>query len=214
MHRYLVTGTDTDVGKTRVSGALALALLRSGRKPIVVKLVQTGVNPGEPGDAARAGALAGAAFVELARFTKPADPWSAALADGIPAVHAEDLQRILAGLEGSLVAEGAGGLAVPLNATQTIATVAQLADLSILLVVGLRLGCINHALLTLALCEQLQLRVAGGVLVDRWERSEDSYVADVTRALQGKLKILGILPFEPDERASVESAATLFAPME
>ena len=214
MHRYLVTGTDTDVGKTRVSGALALALRISGRKPIVVKLVQTGAKPGEPGDAARAGALAGCEFLELARFTKPADPWSAALADGTPAVHAEDLQRILAGVAGPLVAEGAGGLAVPLNATQNVATVAQLAGLSIVVVVGLRLGCINHALLTLALCEQLQLPVAGGVLVDRWERSEESYVADVSRALQGKLKILGIVPFEPDERASVETAAPLFAPLE
>lgn len=214
MHRYLVTGTDTDVGKTRVSAALALALRRSGHAPIVVKLVQTGARPGEPADSERAGALSGCKFLELARFAKPADPWSAALADGTPAVRAEDLQRVLAGLGGPLVAEGAGGLAVPLNATQTMASLAQLAGLPIVLVVGLRLGCINHALLTLALCEQLRLPVAGGILVDRWERSADSYVADVSRALQGKLNLLGIVPFESDERASVEAAAMLFAPLE
>lgn len=214
MRRYLVTGTDTDVGKTRVSAALALALRTSGHEPVVVKLVQTGALPGEPGDAARAGRLAGCKFLELARFSKPADPWSAALADGNPALRAEDLGRMLAGVEGAVVAEGAGGLAVPLNAKQTIANVAQMAGLSVVVVVGLRLGCINHALLTAALCEQLRLQVAGGVLVDRWERSEESYVCDVSRALQGKLKILGIVPFEPDERSSVEAAATLFAPFE
>ncbi|MDQ6823043.1 MAG: dethiobiotin synthase [Candidatus Eremiobacteraeota bacterium] len=214
MRRYLVTGTDTDVGKTRVSAALALALRTCGHSPAVVKLVQTGVRPGEPGDAARAGALAGCAFRELARFSKAADPWSAALADGEPALRAADLQHMLAGIPGALVVEGAGGLAVPINASQSIATVAQLAGLSVVVAVGLRLGCINHALLTMALCEQLGISVAGGVLVDRWERSEETYVGDVIRALQGKLKILGIVPFEPDERASVEAAAALFAPLQ
>jgi dethiobiotin synthetase len=71
----------------------------------------------------------------------------------------------------------------------------------------------NHALLTLALCDQLQLRLAGCVLVDRWEKSEPSYVADVRRALQGKIEILGILPFDPDEAASVQQGAQLFVPL-
>jgi hypothetical protein len=59
----------------------------------------------------------------------------------------------------------------------------------------------------------LQLKVAGGVLVDRWEKSQPSYAADVRRALQGKLEILGILPFEPDEAASVGEGAQLFLPL-
>jgi dethiobiotin synthetase len=69
----------------------------------------------------------------------------------------------------------------------------------------------NHALLTLSLCEQLELQLAGAVLVDRWEASEPSYVADVRRALQGKVEILGILPFERDELASVQNGTQLFA---
>jgi dethiobiotin synthetase len=88
-----------------------------------------------------------------------------------------------------------------------------LGKLEVILVVGLRLGCMNHALLTLGLCDQLHLRVAGGVLVDRWEKSEAAYVADVRRALQGKLEILGILPFDPDEAVSVEQGAQLFVPL-
>lgn len=213
MRRFLVTGTDTDVGKTRVTAALATALRKRGGDPVIVKLVQTGVAPGEHGDAQRAGELAQCRYEELARFTKPADPWSAALADGMPAVHAEDLTQILEAISGSVVAEGAGGLAVPLNRTQNFAMLASLAQLEIVLAVGLRLGCMNHALLTLALCEQLQLPVAGAVLVERWQKVDDEYVSDVRRVLQGKVEILGILPFEPDEAASVRDGAQLFEPL-
>jgi dethiobiotin synthase len=213
LRRYLVTGTDTDVGKTRVTAALATALRIADEPPTIVKLVQTGLAPGVPGDAARAGKLAGCKHVELARFRKPADPWSAALAEGMPTVHAQDLAQILSGINGPVVAEGAGGLAVPLNSAQNFGTLAVLAKLDVVLVIGLRLGCMNHALLTLALCDQLQLHVAGGVLVDRWEKSDPAYVADVRRALQGKLEILGIVPFDPDEAASVEQGAQLFVPL-
>lgn len=213
MHRYLVTGTDTDVGKTRITAALAKALRLDGDPPTVVKLVQTGLDPGVPGDAVRAGALSGCRHVELARFTKAADPWSAALSDGTPTVRAEDLARVLEGVPGAIVAEGAGGLAVPLNRLQNFATLAALAKLEVIVAIGLRLGCMNHALLTLGLCDQLGLRVAGGVLVDRWEASETSYVADVRRALQGKIEILGIVPFDQDEATSVDRAAQLFVPI-
>ena len=213
LHRYLVTGTDTDVGKTRVTAALALALRIGGETPTVVKLVQTGLDPRVPGDAVRAGKLSGCKHVELARFRKPADPWSAALSEGMPTVHAEDLAHVIEGIKGAVVAEGAGGLAVPLNGAQNFGTLAVLAKLELIVVVGLRLGCMNHALLTLALCDQLRLKVAGGVLVDRWENHDASYVADVRRALQGKLEILGILPFDPDEEASVEQGAQLFIPL-
>jgi len=211
LRRYLVTGTDTDVGKTRVAAALALALQNAGQSPTFVKLVQTGLEPGDLGDAARVSALAGCPWLELARFAKAADPWSAALADGSPVVHGEDLARVLNAIDGALVAEGAGGLAVPLNRLENFAAVAKLAQLAIVLAVGLRLGCMNHALLTISLCEQLELQLAGAVLVDRWETSQPSYVADVRRAVQGKVEILGILPFERNEAASVQNGTQLFA---
>ena len=209
-HRYFITGTDTDVGKTRVTAGLALALRRAQYNPVIVKLVQTGVRDDEPGDAAHAGELAGCPHRELARFFKPADPWSAALADGMPAVHAEDLKLVLDGIDGALVAEGAGGLAVPLNRTQTFADVAKLCELRVVVVVGLRLGCINHALLTAAALAEREIDVAGAVFCERWASTSADYREDVARGLQGKLDVLGIIPFEPDEAASVESAATIF----
>lgn len=210
MHRYLVTGTDTDIGKTRVTAALGRSLKDRGLDPTIVKLVQTGLKAGEESDAARAGRLADCRNLELARFARAADPWSAALAQGAPSAQAEDLATVLAGIPGALVCEGAGGLAVPLNRWQNFGTIARIANLRIVLAVGLRVGCMNHALLTLILCEQLQLSLAGGVLVERFGSTEASYQDDIRRALQGKLEILGTLRFESDEARSIEEGARLF----
>ncbi len=213
MHRYFVTGTDTDVGKTRVTAALALALKNGGMSPVIIKLVQTGLAPGVPGDAAHAAKLAGVRSLELARFEKPADPWSAALASGQPEVYASELVEAFAHIERGVVAEGAGGLMVPLNAREHFGNVAVLGALDTVLTVGLRLGCVNHALLTITQCQQAGIRLAGAVLVERWGPTEAHYREDVARTLQGKVKILGILPFEEDEAASVKAGAAMFAPL-
>ena len=210
MYRYFVTGTDTDVGKTRVTAALALALRNAGKPPTIVKLVQTGLAPGVPGDAARAGVEAGVRYVELARFEKPADPWSASLAQNAPPVHASELAAALESIAGPVVAEGAGGLMVPLNPSEYVGSVAALAQLQAIVVVGLRLGCLNHALLTISQCAQMGIRVAGGVLVERWGVVDADYRRDVMRALQGKLEIVGILPFAADEAVSIETGSRLF----
>ncbi|HTX57891.1 MAG TPA: dethiobiotin synthase [Candidatus Acidoferrales bacterium] len=213
MQRYFVTGTDTDVGKTRVTAALALAMKNAGITPVIVKLVQTGLAPGVPGDAARAGKLAGVRTLELARFEKAADPWSAALAYGQPEVHAAELVDAIAHIDRGLVAEGAGGLMVPLNAREHFGNVAVLGGFEAVLVVGLRLGCVNHALLTATQCQQAGIPLTGAVLVERWGPTDESYHADVVRTLQGKVKILGILPFDEDESASVKTGAQIFAPL-
>jgi len=210
-HRYLVTGTDTDVGKTRVTAALALALSSAGEKPTVVKLVQTGLSPGVPGDAVRAGKAAATRYVELARFAKAADPWSASVAQNVSAVHAYELVDTLNSIEGAIVAEGSGGITVPLNPHEHFGNVALQAKLEVVIAVGLRKGCLNQALLTVNLCESLKIPLVGAVLVERWQPAEEGYVHDVTRALQGKLRILGILPFEPNETVSVAEGAKLFA---
>jgi dethiobiotin synthetase len=210
VHRYLVTGTDTGVGKTRVTAALALALARAGLSPTIVKLVQTGLPPGTPGDAARAGLLAGVRFVELARFERAADPWSAALSADRPAVHASELVDAMASLHSAVVAEGAGGLMVPLNPNEHFGHVASLGRLECVVVVGLRLGCLNHALLTITQCRQMALPIAGVVLSECFGPTEPHYRNDVMRTLQGKADILGILPFAADEQASVEEGSRLF----
>lgn len=210
MHRYFITGTDTDVGKTRVTAALALSMKNAGFMPTIVKFVQTGLAGGFPGDASRAGKLAGVRFVELARFEKAADPWSAALAYGLPEVHARELVDAVAHIKDALVAEGAGGLMVPLNAREHFGHVAALGKLDTIVVVGLRLGCLNHALLTINQAQQGGLPLTGAVLVERWGPMEQSYRDDVVRSLQGKINVLGILPFNEDEAASVKEGSHIF----
>jgi dethiobiotin synthetase len=212
VHRYFVTGTDTDVGKTRVTAAVALALRNAGEPPTIVKLVQTGLAPNVEGDAARAGTLAGASYVELARFRTAADPWSAARAEG-SALQAHALARALDSLQGPVVVEGSGGIMVPLNDREHLGDVVALAKLEAIVVVGLRLGCLNHALLTLELCSKLGVPVAGAVLVERWGPTGDAYRSDVERVLQGNTRVLGILPFAPDEAESVLAGANLFEPL-
>ncbi len=213
MHRYFVTGTDTGVGKTRVTAALALALRNHGFEPTIVKLVQTGASDGAAGDARHAGELTGLQHLELARFWKAADPWAAALAEGMPPVHAADLKIVLDRINGAIVAEGSGGVAVPLNRTQSFVDVAQLAQLHAIIVVGLRLGCINHTLLTIAQLEAKQVAISGVVLIERWNATEDDFRQDVARAIGERAKILGVAPHEVDERRSIEDAAKLFEPL-
>lgn len=205
-----MTGTDTDVGKTIVTASLAAALRAAGEAPTIVKPVQTGLAPDDEGDAARAGRLAGCDHVELARFRKPADPWSAALAEGAPLVSARTLAHAIDGIAGAIVVEGAGGLAVPLDEREHFGHLAVAAGLPIVLAVGLRLGCLNHALLTIGLCDRMRLDVAGLVLVERWGPVAPDYRADVERTLEDKAPSFGILPFAQDEATAVAAGASLF----
>jgi dethiobiotin synthase len=210
VHRYFITGTDTDVGKTRVTAALALALQRAGHTPTIVKLVQTGAIPGAQGDAQLAGRLSGVPSRELARYEKAADPWSAALAAGALVPTAQELADALAQIGGALVAEGAGGIMAPLSAGAHLGHVAVLARLETVVTIGLRLGCLNHALLTLDHCRRLSLPVACAVLVERWGPTQSAYRADVARVLRPHVRMLGLLPFSPEQAESVEAGAKLF----
>jgi len=209
MHRYFITGTDTGVGKTVAAAALARSLRLAGHAPTIVKIVQTG----DDNDAADAGAMADCPFVELARFAKPADPWSAARAQGVPPPLARDLAARVDAIHGAVVAEGSGGIAVPLNADEYLGHAAARARLRAVIAVGLRLGCISHALLTAAMCADLGLPVEGVVLVERWEPTEASYRDDVTRALQDKVRVLGTIAFAADAARACIAGAALFAPL-
>jgi dethiobiotin synthase len=166
--RLFVTGTDTDVGKTRVTAALAAAFVARGERPTIVKAVQTGLAPGVPGDAFEAAALAGCAALEFARFRLAADPWSAALSENAAPLDAAVLAERIGAVEGPVIVEGAGGAAVPINAGETLTTVAAKSSCDAIVAVGVRLGCISHTLLTLAYLSAHAVPVRGIVLVERW----------------------------------------------
>jgi dethiobiotin synthase len=196
--RVYVCGTDTDVGKTTLVRLLARACDARGDDVTVVKLVQTGVTGDEPGDAATAVAGTRATACELARFAKPSDAWTAALAEGRPTLDAEALAARVRAIGGSVIVEGSGGVAVPIDATETVSTIAARCELRAVMAVGLRLGCINHALLSQRYLATLGLPMLGFVLVDRWNAG-DAYAEEVARVLRNFGPILGVVNFGADD---------------
>lgn len=173
---FAITGTDTDVGKTIVTAALAAALTAQGRRVAVYKPVQTGEPPGDPrhgGDAGVVARLAGDAVVlaEGIRLTEPMAPIPAAAADGreLPGVeaHRAEIERLREQAEVVLV-EGAGGLLVPLTAAgHTLADLCGAAAGQLVVVARPGLGTLNHTALTV---EAAQARgvALGGLVLGSW----------------------------------------------
>lgn len=174
MIRFLITGTDTGIGKTTVASAIAAALRRRGIAVGVLKPVETGcaLRDGEldPADARQLRFFAGRDDPLEAicpfRFGDPVAPALAARREGValelPAV-ADAVNRY--GGNGRVVlVEGAGGLLVPLAPGATFADLARACDLRLLVVVGNRLGALNHAQLTVRWAQTAGLDVAGYVV--------------------------------------------------
>ena len=181
MSVVFVTGTDTGVGKTLVTSAIAAALARMGRRVAVLKPAETGCRP-DPEDAL---ALATAAddpspLTDVCpyRLPDPLAPMLAAERAGV-AIDVDALVALVrrrAATADVLLVEGAGGLLVPLTRTTSYADFATRAGARVLVVVGSRLGAINHALLTLEALAARRLTVAGYV-VNRLVRPDDLAVA-------------------------------------
>ncbi len=155
---FFVTGTDTGVGKTHVALALVRGLVRSGKRIAAMKPVAAGAARTPDGlrndDALQLASVANVSAPYETRnpfcFELPASPHIAAEQAGIvidPAVICRKFEELTA-LADAVVVEGAGGWLAPISRTRTMEEVAQALRLPVLLVVGLRLGCLNHALLT------------------------------------------------------------------
>lgn len=168
-----VAGTDTGVGKTWVSCGLAAAAARAGRRIEVMKPVAAGAVATPDGlrndDAlaliAAAGSRARYEDVNPYCLPQPVSPHIAAAAAGVR-IEVEvlcDAARRLAAGDNWLLVEGAGGWHAPIGAHATMAEVARTLGLPVLLVVGLRLGCLNHAVLTQAAIERDGCRFAGWI---------------------------------------------------
>jgi dethiobiotin synthetase len=167
----VVAGTDTGVGKTVVTAALAAAARTSGRRTAVVKPVQTGVGPGEPGDLDEIRRLADVEDLhELARFPEPLAPATAARRAGSAGVDAGVIAGAVQALSGRdiVLVEGAGGLLVRFHESGTIlADVAAALDAPVVVVTRAGLGALNHAALT---CEALRARDLDcpGLVIGAW----------------------------------------------
>lgn len=187
-----VTGTDTGVGKTLVTCALLHAFAARGVRAVGMKPVAAGCDAaGDNEDVtalmAAAGVAAPAALVNPYRFAPPIAPHVAAAAAGVELSLARiaDAYAALTGLADLVIVEGVGGFCVPLSAREDTADLAARLGLPVILVVGLRLGCLNHALLTAQAIRARGLTLAGWVAnaVDPTMAVADANVA----ALQDRL---------------------------
>lgn len=173
MHGYFIAGTDTGVGKTRVTAGLAAGFRHGGWTVLACKPVSTGAVAGEPGmispDLALIASFTGQmpldsrAFPYL--FLPPVSPHIAAdrAAICIDIARIVEATRELASASQVTLVEGTGGWLTPISATATMADIATALRLPVILVVGLRLGCLSHALLTAQAIARSGLALAGWV---------------------------------------------------
>lgn len=171
---WFVTGTDTGVGKSRASAALLHALARQGLRAVGMKPVAAGAERDAAGAWVNEDVLALRAASNLrvppeddnpVCLPNAVSPHIAARRAGRPIDLAPIVAayRRLASRADAVVVEGAGGFLVPLSDTLTGGDLAEALGLPVILVVGLRLGCLNHALLTRDAIRQRGLPLAGWI---------------------------------------------------
>ncbi len=209
-----VTGTDTEIGKTFIASALLARARLRGLTTLGLKPVASDCFENHDG-LVNADALSLQAQCEPEADYESINPWrfAPAIAPHIAARQVGvnlEVAKIAAQVRGQqtsaprdlLLVEGAGGWRVPLNDDEDFSDLAIELGLPVILVVGLRLGCINHARLTLEAIERDGLEIAGYVinhLEADIEVSEDN-MATLSRTLRAPC--LGVVPWMCDEDLS------------
>lgn len=202
-----VTGTDTGVGKTVVSAAILEAARTLGKRTLAMKPIASGCDETPEGLRNEDALMLQAAMTEALPYDQ-VNPIALrpAIAPHVAAHEAGrtiDSQRIVGFCRGMqlkpadmLLVEGAGGWRVPLNDRETYARVPQALGCPVILVVPLRLGCINHALLTVEAILRDGLKLAGWV-ANRPEAEAMASEAETLAYLMGHLPApcLGVLPW-------------------
>lgn len=192
-----ITGTNTGVGKTVVTRALARAALRRGLQPVALKPVESGVSNSLETDAAHIARAAGRSGSTedfcLYAFSKPVSPHLAARLDN----RLVDPERIVQFLTewtakaNFVIAEGAGGLLVPLADGVTFGDVVARTDYTLLIVAPDVLGTINGTLLTIEAARRRQIPILGVVLNGAGDGSLENGAA---LAEYGQVPIIGTFP--------------------
>jgi dethiobiotin synthetase len=221
---FFVTGTDTGVGKTTVSCAVASALAARGLRVGVSKPAETGCAADAdgslvPADAVRLKFFAGCAepldVVCPERYAEPLAPSIAARRAGreVDWTMLQSSVRGVAERHDVTLVEGAGGLLVPLAGTRSFADMAAELRLPVVVVVGNRLGALNHALLTLRQARALGLSVIGYVVntlsaeSDAATQTNVDTLADLVGPALGVLPWLGPVECTLSERSRLAAAA-------
>lgn len=224
MTGLFITGTDTGVGKTFVACGLAALLSAKGKKVGVMKPVETGceLKDGQlqPGDALRLRRFSRSKIpLDVLcpyRFASPVAPAVAAEMAGVR-IEKEQIRAYyqqIAGQHDITLVEGAGGLLVPLADRYTFADLCRDLDVPLVLVVGSKLGAINHTLLTLGCAGTMGLPVRGYMLnqltptLDVAARTNRHALAQAT-----DVPCLGSLPFSPLSGEDADDRVALIALM-
>ena len=220
---YFVTGTDTEIGKTLVSCALVYAMAQRGWKSVGMKPVaagttqQNGVLCNDDVEALKAASNFDWSNEALALAAKAVNPYlfNLPVAPHIAAQKEEqeikldvilDSYHLLHDLADAIIVEGVGGFRVPLNANVDSADMAQQLGLPVIMVVGMRLGCINHALLTAEVIAARGLHLAGWVA--NCAQKEMTFLQENCQAIRERLNapLLGCIPYL--EAPTLEKAAS------
>lgn len=195
-------GTDTGVGKTLVAAGLVWALRRRGIDVGVMKPVESGVAGQAHADAELLRRVAGSSDpltdISPYRFGPPLAPLVAARRQRTRISLATIVRRFhqIARRHDIVVVEGVGGLMVPLTETKTTLDLAKSLNLPLLLVIGNKLGAINHALLTVQVAKSHGLRFVGGV-INQTGRLRDDAIRTNPQALHELLKFsyFAVVPY-------------------
>ena len=203
----LITGTDTGVGKTLVACALLHAMGAAGVRAIGMKPIAAGcddldgrlVNEDVTALIAASSVAAPEDMVNPFRFRPAIAPHLAAAQAGQP-ISLERIRDAYAGLcerADRVVVEGAGGLLVPLAPGKDFRDLADLLGIPVILVIGMRLGCLNHALLSAEALLRRGLRLAGWI-ANSLEPAMPEFEGNL-QALRERLPapLLGVLPHGP-----------------
>jgi dethiobiotin synthetase len=216
--RLFVTGTDTGVGKTRIATALCMAYAAGRKRVAAMKPVASGCTQtsaglrNEDAEALLAAMTVRAAYEEVNPYA-----FEPAIAPHIAAMEAgcsidfrllDGCYERLCRHSDVIIVEGAGGWLAPLDATHTFADLAVRWKLDVILVVGLRLGCLNHALLTAEAIEARGLQLAGwvGNSVDPDFARREANIATLRSRLAADC--LGLFPYSPE--SSARGLSTMF----
>ncbi len=208
---YFVTGTDTDVGKTHVSALLLARAAAQGQRCFAIKPISAGCEQNAQGEweSADANRLKQYASVELIdeliapiRLPVAASPHIAAQLAGERLQAARVVGHVRAGLStraSHILVEGAGGWRVPINLQENISDIAKQLRLPVILVVGIRLGCLNHALLTAEMILRDGLPLAGWVAncIDPHDQHCEAEIETLRKKIGAPC--LGVVPFAPDQ---------------
>ena len=207
---FFVTGTDTEVGKTLVSGAIILKLREQGIKAIGFKPVVAGTYRNANGEilnedieTLRIASNLNSDELSLCPYVldQPAAPHLVAKHQGLKlemTVITEAFRNAQKHAD-CVVVEGAGGLLIPLNEDEDLGDFAKEINLPIILVVGMKLGCINHALLTYEAIKARNLKIAGWVANTLSEAMP--LLEENLQTLQARIDtpFLGLIPTLPNE---------------